>query len=561
MVRIHLFTGFVFIKLFAKYFDNMKKVLRQSGKGKLFSLLLLLIPVLSEAQQVFSVAVQPSVITAVPPVHSGAMAVVNGKWIFMGGRIDGLHIMQSNQAFPSYGRNDSIYIVDPITNTRVAAAATQLPDSIYEALCSANMEFYQNGNYLYLIGGYGKMAVQNTWLTFHSLISVDLNCLMTNMAASLPIGNCFRQVIDSNMAVAGGMLEKIDSTYYLVFGHRFDGRYARNHSMGMFTQTYTHDIRKFEIFDDGVSLSIVNYRTESDTNNFHRRDLNSLPQIFPNLEYGFTAFGGVFQKNADLPFLTPIDIYSNGSVIQSSFNQNLSQYTCAAMPIYDSVNNVMSNVFFGGMSLYTLDTVNQTLVQDTLVPFVNTISKVVREANGTLSEYKLPVEMPGLLGSNSFFIPKDNAPLFYNKIINLNALSPLEHVGYIVGGIESDFPNIADLDPESMSRAHSTVYDVYIDKTLNSIHDIKIKNSINDLHVYPNPVAGKLLLDFNLMKEENCSINLFSTDGRLVNVIEQDTKLKGVQHFEMDTKAIAKGLYFCRINAGSSVKVVKLIIE
>ncbi len=64
----------------------------------------LLMPLLSGAQSTFTVDVQASSISVVPPTHSGAMAVWNGKWIFLGGRIDGIHIMQDNQAFPDYGQ-------------------------------------------------------------------------------------------------------------------------------------------------------------------------------------------------------------------------------------------------------------------------------------------------------------------------------------------------------------------------------------------------------------------------------------------------------------------------
>jgi hypothetical protein len=539
----------------------MKVALRKNAVCIISVYVLIHFSLSSNGQQAYSLSISPSSITSSPALHSGAFAVHSGKWIFLGGRIDGLHIMQSNQAFPANNRNDSIFVVDPVSNLSMAADATQLPDPIYEALCSANMQFYQDADHLYMIGGYGKEAIQNNWITFHSLISVDLPCLLMNINSASPISSCFRQVIDSNMAVAGGMLEKIDSTYYLVFGHRFDGRYARNTTVGGFTQTYTHEIRKFEILDDGTNLSISNYRVESDTNNFHRRDLNLVPQFYPNGEYGFTAFGGVFQKNADLPFLTPIDITSDSTIHQSGFNQNLSQYTSAVMPVFDSLDNSMQTFFFGGMSLYTLDTVSGNLIQDTLVPFVKTISKISRESNGTLTEFKLPVEMPALIGSNAIFIPKDSVPLMHNWIINLNKLSGLTHVGYIVGGIESDLPNVADLDPEGMSRPHAGVYDVYIDKAINSVPDLPIRNSVNDLIVYPNPAGSKLYLGFRLQEEDNCSITLFDTRGKVIKLLQPQTKLIGAQHFVFDTSKLAGGMYYCEVKAGNSVKVVKVILD
>jgi hypothetical protein len=64
-------------------------------------------------------------------------------------------------------------------------------------------------------------------------------------------------------------------------------------------------IRKFTIYDDGINLAINNYQTIDDTANFRRRDYNLVHQIFPNRQEGITAFGGVFQYNALLPYLMP----------------------------------------------------------------------------------------------------------------------------------------------------------------------------------------------------------------------------------------------------------------
>ena len=93
------------------------------------------------AQQPFAVYLQPSSIN-VPATHSGAFADWNGKWIFIGGRIDGLHIMQAMQAFPTYGRNDSIDIVEPVSNTHTSLVATLLQPSTIQAVTSHNMEDY-----------------------------------------------------------------------------------------------------------------------------------------------------------------------------------------------------------------------------------------------------------------------------------------------------------------------------------------------------------------------------------------------------------------------------------
>ena len=55
--------------------------------------------------------------------------------------------------------------------------------------------------------------------------------------------------------------------------------------------------------------------------------------------------------------------------------------------IYDEPNDAMQTIFFGGMARYTLDTLGN-LMDDTNVPFVKTISKVVRLSDSTMAETK-----------------------------------------------------------------------------------------------------------------------------------------------------------------------------
>ena len=512
------------------------------------------------AQDQFSVTVSSSSITAAPAWHSGAFAEWSGKWIFIGGRIDGLHNFQTGQAFDIFSRNDSVFVVDPVANVRWSASLSALPHSMYEAICSSNMEYYQDDSMLYMIGGYGRKDSVSTKITFPSLTAVQLNGLVNAVIYSNPVISYFRQVTDSNLAVAGGHLEKIDSTFYLVFGHRFDGMYDQLSGSSFFVQHYSNQIRKFNIHDTGTSLSISNFQTITDTINFHRRDFNLVPQVFPNGDYGFTAFGGVFQKFANLPYLNPVDITSSSTQLNSSFNQNLSQYETASMPVYDSAIKYMHTFFFGGMALYTVDTATHALVQDTLIPFVKTISKVTRDDAGNLTEYAQPVQMPSLLGTNARFIPDRNHPLVHNSIINLNALSAETHAGWIVGGIQSDFPNIAHLDPGSMSRANSQVYDVYLHKSVAGVSDQLIKSEVNNFFVYPNPSLNIFNIEFSISERARVEAAIYNATGKKIVSLFEGLRIPGDLKFTWDASHIKAGIYFCRVKAVGYSKSVTLVV-
>ncbi len=529
-------------------------------KKNIFSFIFLLSFICVKGQEQFSVSVVPSAITAMPSVHSGAFAQWDGKWIFIGGRKEGLHNFQAGIAFSPAGRNDSVFVVDPVANVRWGAYLGNLSANLFESLCSSNMEYYQDSTVLYMMGGFGRQNANFTWVTFPVLNAVDLPGLTSAVINGSPIAGYFRQITDTTFAVAGGGLEKIDSTYYLVFGQQFEGIY-NDGSSPIFTQHYTAEVRKLTIHDDGSSLSFSNYSAEQDTDNFHRRDYNLVKQIFPDGSFGFTAFGGVFHKEANIPYLTPIDIHASSSYVNSSFDQNLNQYTAANMPVYDSTNNFMHTIFFGGMSFYTYDIPSQTLTQDSLVPFIKTISKVSRDGSGVLSEYGLPVEMPSLIGTNALFIPNDSVSLLHKNIINLNHLSGNTRVGWIVSGIQSDEPNISGLDPASMSRANLGVYDVYIDKSPNAVPEVSIKNSINNLLIYPNPSHGIFKIEFSLNEKSKTEVSVFNSAEKKISSVFEGTAQAGVSRFIWDGSRMAAGTYFCRIKSGDYTRIARMVLE
>src|SRR5258705_409396 len=83
---------------------------------------------ISSAQENFSVSVSTSAVTAAPAVHSFAFAQYNGKWIFIGGRTNGLHQFEPPFAFQIAYANHTIFVVDPLTNQGWLSLVDSLPD-------------------------------------------------------------------------------------------------------------------------------------------------------------------------------------------------------------------------------------------------------------------------------------------------------------------------------------------------------------------------------------------------------------------------------------------------
>lgn len=517
---------------------------------------LLFISAFSFAQQEqLNIELETLSIAGAPGIQSYSYGQTsNGRWVIFGGRLDGLHQRQPFAAFLEQDNNKSVYVIDPIAEQVWSSDLNVLSTSLYEQLQSTNQQFSQVGNTLYITGGYGFSSTANDHLTYPYLTAIKLDSVENAVINQTDITPFFRQIVDVNLKVTGGQMEYLDGTFYLVGGHLFDGAYnpmGPDHGPG-FTQIYTNDIRTFTITDDGTNLSVGNFQAVHDTVNLHRRDYNMVPQIFPDGSKGFTAFSGVFDYN-DMPYLNSVDITSpTGYVTNNVFNQYLSQYHSAKLPVFDSTANKMHTVFFGGLSQFTMDA-NQNLIEDIEVPFVKTISKVTRNEDGSMQEVNLGyIEMPSLVGSGAEFI-KVNQWYTENGVLRLNDLPNAKTlVGYIYGGIESTAPNIFFINDGTQSIASNVIFKVYINKSvLNTNQEIPVtdKNVLN-LTLFPNPVNDQLKLEFFAVGKHNMAIRVLSMDGKIVQSLEHSVQNIGKQEISLDVRELSKGTYLLEIDNG-----------
>ncbi len=510
----------------------------------------------------FNIYIEPMTIAELGGLQAFAFGQHNGKWLIVGGRLDGLHRRQPFAAFDIAGNNNQIIVVDPVTQQKWTAPITSLSVSLREHLSSTNMEFHQAGNYLYLIGGYGYHTATASRKTFDNLTAIDVPSTIEAVIAGTSLTNHFRQISDAQFAVTGGHLNKINNTFYLIGGNKFDGNY---NPIGnpTFTQFYTNAIRKFNVSDDGATITISHLPTITDVANLHRRDYNAIPQILPNGAEGITAFSGVFQPTVDLPFLNCVNIDSSSYMVNNSFQQYYNHYHCGVLPLYSALNNEMHSVFFGGIAQY-YDSAG-ILVQDNNVPFVKTIARVTRNAAGTMAEYKLPIEMPGLLGAGAEFIPIKSVPHFGNQVLKLDEFaSDSTLVGHIYGGISSTAANIFFTNTGTQSNASSQIFKVYVIKnSITGNHHFN-EQSIGSLkmQVFPNPNGGDFLVKFNLSKPSEVKIKLYSISGGKIEEkvftnlsIGENTYRRKIENTE------SGGTYFLTIETPFEKATQKIIVK
>ena len=89
-----------------------------------------------------------------------------------------------------------------------------------------------------------------------------------------------------------------------------------------------------------------------------------------------------------------------------------------------------------------------------------------------------------------------------------------------------------------------------------------VKNEIETVNVYPNPVFENLNISYSLNKESNILIQMFDMNGKLVNTLVNEYLISGkyTKVFTIDNR-LEKGIYFVRINKENTSLIKKIIVQ
>lgn len=531
------------------------------------SLLGILLGLLQVAAQPapLSLSLEPLTLEGMPALQSFAWGQHEGNWLIVAGRTDGLHRRQPPVTFDSAGQHRNLVLVNPITGEVRSAPLTSLNPSLQEQLSATNLEFHQRGKYLYLLGGYGYSADKGDHTTFGSLIAIDVPEVLHALQEGRDFAPYFRQYSDSLFAVTGGQLECIGETFYLVGGQDFEGRYnpmGPTHGPG-FSQTYNHRVRKFTLDDDGAHLSIRHFPSTEDTLQLHRRDYNMVPRILPDGQEGLTVFSGVFQYGANIPWYNCVDISPEGHRVITGFQQYYNHYHCPRIAAFSERTQEMHTFFFGGIAAYYDSVGVMTFNRD--APFVKTIARVTRTADGQMREYKLPIGMPAYLGASAEFIPNLALPHYPNGVLKLDACTGEKVLlGYIVGGIESKDDNVFWVNEGEHSAASSKIWKVYWQRNVEATSDRLNVLSVNplELQVLPNAYKGTLALDFVAVQGDAVSVSLYKGKRKLLMEAQLTGLKAGPQHWEGECAAFKKGGVFrLVVKCGGTTVEMNLVVE
>lgn len=500
-----------------------------------------------------------------PGIQSFVSARIEDKVLFLGGRTDGLHRRQPWASFQEVGNNTTAYVLDLGTGETWEASLEGLEVSLFEQLQSTNQQFIQNEGLLITTGGYGYSGQSQDHITFPGLVVIECEPLIEAILQGLSgdsLLEFFHRIEDPYFAVTGGYLGWMDGVYYLAGGQYFEGRYnpmGPDHGPG-FTQEYSERIKRFALEETDGTWSFTALETWEGGEDLHRRDYNMVPQIFPGGVNGFTMFSGVFQISEDVPWLNSVNVNEDGFELNNDFDQMLSQYHSAHMPVYDEQSEAMHTIFFGGMSRFYYN--DGELWDDPNVPFVTTISRVTRHADGSMTELKIG-DMPDLLGSSAEFIPDPSVPSVFSGIIDLQSL-PEEPVlvGHIFGGIESSQPNIFFINNGTESEATQRVFEVYVHNGATGIEEVPVLAE-DYFHpvLYPNPSTGEVTLEFRSPSADEVVCELHDSTGKFIETLVVTDPVSDWHAYKMDLSEYAAGIYFIRLASRGKSTDLRVVLQ
>ncbi len=508
----------------------------------------------------YSVRLEQVSVPGLPGFHSFAYAQHQGKWLIVGGRTDGIHARQPFASFPPNHNNSHIFVIDPSTGEFFAEALDPLSTGIREHLQSTNMNYHQIADTLYIIGGYAFSETAGDHITFPKLTTIVVSETMNDVISGSLSEDSFGHLYDERFAVTGGQLGRLDNTLILVGGHRFDGRYnPRN--MPTFIQEYTHAIQSFRI-DDAISGPEISYYSKVvDEDHLRRRDYNLVPYIFRDGAPGYMISTGVFQREADLPFLYNVEVGKEEFYKPiPDFEQLLSHYHSPKLSIYLEETEELHMLFFGGLAQFYFQ--GNQLIQDDRVPFVTTISVVTRHADGSFAEFALTEEMPGLKGTSAEFIPNPDLPKNETGVTLIDEIEAGEFLaGHIVGGIDTPIINPFFTNQTDRTSASYTVYEVWLDPAESDGTPVQQTPDGAELYPnYPNPFDDVTTLHFSIEGDSMVNLEVFTVDGKKVAKLLSSEMKQGEHELQFSAGELSSGLYIVRLQVNGTTKSRAIMI-
>jgi hypothetical protein len=79
------------------------------------------------------------------------------------------------------------------------------------------------------------------------------------------------------------------------------------------------------------------------------------------------------------------------------------------------------------------------------------------------------------------------------------------------------------------------------------------------LVVYPNPTAGKSIIQFEINEPGNVTVDIVHMSGKTVSVVDLGSKAAGVHSEQLDFQGFEKGIYILKLRTSTFNKSIKIV--
>lgn len=481
-------------------------------------------------EYLYTVSVSSTSLSNAPALQSYAHGVDGSKWLLFAGRTNqnlddgGLHDLNGNYTSTSFvpmSYNQDIMVYD-VANDQIqgmtlenmlSTVKNNQPKSstLYTTLSSFQTIFRnsnplatQEGEYMYVIGGYGPPIdqVENgaAYITFDQVAKIHVPSMIALVTGDLTNVN-WKEVMafgtNSKLVSTGGEMFKLGDTFYVAGGHDFTNNsqkyldavypFTITRNLGGNTLTINVDAPISDMTKEELSKPYSDAHSK-----FRRRDGPTTPALFKNaqgaLTQGISFYGGVFKPDSIVGTGSNKvtwhnawnhAIYVHPGVSESgnyytfdngSNQQNNNVYACADLEFYDSNADQVHTFLFGGIgngevqSPFALSYFTNKLMHITYDMSEKKSTPVVANNNVFGTDF--------FYGAESRFIP--NASVVRTKVGNttsdvIDIMATMGdnntiELGHIFGGIEAFVKDPGTFGPKK-SAASKKVWKVTLTRS------------------------------------------------------------------------------------------------
>lgn len=415
-------------------------------------LMVCLCVITASAQVNFKIAVEPASVYGLPSLHSYAHAQWDGKWLILGG--------QTSEDWEFSHANLEIYVVDPATNQLWTMPSEYLQGVVQsvEQLTSCFAQFYQEDDYLYMLGGYGYSPEIEGYYAFPYLSIINVKAVIQQIIESdyASAATYFQQVEDERFSVMDGLLTKIEDTFYLIGGIEFYGFFDEENPA--YEKMPRQEVISFQIrknregLYEMLTIGSLDYRNE-----FLEIFTTPVPQIFGEESVGFSILSN--EEVDGEAFVNWMDVFQIGYASSWQRDNKLAHYHSTIIPIYDRKARTMHTLFLNGCTEYLCEEEDLRIGLET-VDSMLVFSK--SEWGNTLNKESITPYYNN--GTDAQFILNKTIPHYNNGVIKYHKLPEGKtEIGYIYGGASNASPMMFE-DGRLLALSSRQLFKVYIIK-------------------------------------------------------------------------------------------------